>query len=67
MGSLFGGKTETPDPEPPAPMPDPEDPLAKRKRRQQGGTLAKPSSMAGNTLAPLPGTMGREYSRQTLG
>lgn len=67
MGGLFGGKTETPDPEPPAPMPDPEDPLAKRARRRMTGTLAEPSSMAANSLAKPVGTMGREYSRQTLG
>ena len=67
MGNLFGNKTKTPDPEPPATMPDPEDPLAKRARRRQAGNLATESSSAANKIAPVPGTIGREFSRSTLG
>ncbi|MDR6818496.1 hypothetical protein J2X76_003673 [Neorhizobium sp. 2083] len=49
-------------------MPDPGDVLAKRKRRQQtGGATATASSSATDRLAPVPGTIGREYQRQTLG
>lgn len=67
MSGLFGGKPDVPDPEPPAPMPDPEDELAKRAKRRQTGVLQQTSSSAQNRLAPVPGTIGREYSRSTLG
>lgn len=66
MSGLFS-KPKVPDPEPPATMPDPEDPLAKRKRRQAGGSIATTSSSASDRLAPVPGTIGREFSRGTLG
>ena len=67
MSGLFGKKQDIPDPEPPAPMPDPDDELAKRSKRRQTGTLQTTSSSAQNKLAPVPGTIGREYSRSTLG
>ncbi|MDW9528078.1 hypothetical protein RWE87_04950 [Sinorhizobium meliloti] len=67
MGSLFKSDTKVPDPEPPATMPDPEDELAKRAKRRQTGGLQTTSSSAQNRLAPVPGTIGREYSRSTLG
>ncbi|WP_017275764.1 hypothetical protein U8C32_02495 [Sinorhizobium medicae] len=68
MGKLFGGdKPDYPDPEPPATMPDPEDPLAKRQRRKQTRTLSTTSSSAADRLAPVPGTIGREFTRSTLG
>ncbi|SCW39138.1 hypothetical protein SAMN02927900_01300 [Rhizobium mongolense subsp. loessense] len=67
MGGLFGSKPKYPDPEPPAPMPDPEDPLAKRQRKRQGGALATTSSSATDRLAPVPGTIGQEFTRSTLG
>lgn len=67
MGGLFS-KPKYPDPEPPAPMPDANDPLAARRRRQQTGGLASSgSSTAADRLAPVPGTIGREFSRSTLG
>lgn len=66
MGKLFGG-TKYPDPEPPATMPDEQDPLAKRARRRQAGELQTGSSSAANAIAPVPGTIGREFSRSTLG
>lgn len=67
MSKLFGGGSKVPDPEPPATMPDPEDELAKRTKRRQTGVLQQGSSQAANRLAPVPGTIGREYSRSTLG
>jgi hypothetical protein len=67
MGGLLGGEPDYPDPEPPATMPDPEDPLAKRKRRQQTGQGVTTTSSATDKLAPVPGTIGREYTRATLG
>lgn len=67
MGGLFGEKPDYPDPEPPAAMPDPDDPMAKRERRKRSGTLASPSSSTTDRLAPVPGTLGREFSRSTLG
>lgn len=67
MSGLFGDKPDVPDPEPPAPMPDPEDELAKRAKRRQMGGVQTTSSSAQNRLAPVPGTIGREYSRSTLG
>ena len=70
MGGLFSKpkKTEYPEPEPPATMPDPEDPMAKRQRRKTGGiSPATASSAATDRLASVPGTIGREFSRGTLG
>lgn len=64
MGSLFNPKI--PDPEPASAMPDPEDALAKRARRRKG-VVDMSSSAASDKLAPVPGTIGREYSRSTLG
>lgn len=64
MSGLFS-KPKMPEPEPPAAMPDPQDPLAKRTRRRQGGTLA--NSATTDKLATVPGTLGREFSRSTLG
>lgn len=67
MGGLFS-KPKYPDPEPPAPMPDANDPLAARRRRQQaGGITAAGNSSTADRLAPVPGTIGREFSRSTLG
>lgn len=66
MGSLFS-KPKMPDPEPPATMPDAEDELAKRSRRQKVAVTAGQSSSAQTRLAPVPGTMGKEFSRGTLG
>lgn len=66
MGGLFS-KPDYPDPEPPATMPDPEDPLAKRQRRRTGGSVRTVGSSQANQLAPVPGTIGREFSRSTLG
>lgn len=65
MGALFS-KPKYPDPEPPATMPDPDDPLAKRKRRQTMQPRTANSSSA-DKLAPVPGTIGREFQRSTLG
>lgn len=67
MSGLFGGKPDYPDPEPPAPMPDDQDLLAKRNRRKTTGALPATSSAAADKLAPVPGTIGREYTRSTLG
>ena len=66
MAALFS-KPKMPEPEPPATMPDPDDPLAKRQRRKQTGTLSTASSSTTDRLAPVPGTLGREFSRSTLG
>lgn len=66
MTGLFG-KSKIPDPEPPATMPDADDPLAKRARRRTAGALQTESSSAANKIAPVPGTIGREFSRSTLG
>lgn len=67
MGALFSSP-KYPNPEPPAPMPDANDPLAARRRRQQGGTLSPANnSSTADRLAPVPGTIGREFSRSTLG
>jgi hypothetical protein len=72
MSGLFGGKKEKvvyPDPEPPATMPDPEDPIAKRQRTRSTRTSApaSASSAASDRLTRVPGTLGREFSRGTLG
>jgi len=64
MGFL---KPDYPDPKPPATMPDEQDEMARRARRRQVSTTAAESSSAQTRLAPVPGTIGREYSRQTLG
>lgn len=66
MSGLFS-KRKMPDPEPPAPMPDEQDEAAKRARRKTAGTLRQSSGVASTRLAPVPGTIGREYSRGTLG
>jgi hypothetical protein len=68
MSGLLGGKKpDYPDPEPPATMPDPDDPLAKRVRRKTTGALPATSSATADKLATVPGTIGREFSRSTLG
>lgn len=67
MSGLLGGKTDYPDPEPPATMPDPNDPLAKRVRRKTAGGLPTTSSSTTDKLATVPGTIGREFTRSTLG
>lgn len=64
LKNLFNPKV--PDPSPPSAMPDPNDELAKRARRRTG-TVDTTSSAAADKLAPVPGTIGREYSRSTLG
>lgn len=66
MGGLFS-KPKMPEPTPPATMPDADDELAKRARRRQVATTAGESSSAQTRLAPVPGTIGREFSRTTLG
>jgi hypothetical protein len=66
MSGLLGG-ADTPKPEPPAAMPDANDPIAQRKRRQAGGLVAQPTSSTTDRLAPVPGTLGREFTRSTLG
>lgn len=66
MGGLFK-TTKYEDPEPPATMPDEQDELAKRARRKQMSTTLAQSSSAQTRLAPVPGTIGREFSRSTLG
>jgi hypothetical protein len=63
MASLFS-KPKVPEPEPPAPMPDPYNATGKRAETRK---LAATSSTAQNKLAATPGTIGREYSRTTLG
>lgn len=65
MGGLFS-KPKYPDPEPPATMPDAEDPLAKRQRRKAGG-MSTASSTASDKLATVPGTIGKEFTRGTMG
>lgn len=64
MGSLKSLFGKPKDPEPPAPMPDPYDDTGKREEERR---LRASSSTAQNRLAPVPGTIGREYSRKTLG
>lgn len=60
--NLFG---KTPKPEAPAPMPDPYD--QDQAKRAEARKLRSTSSTAQNKLAPVPGTIGREYTRATLG
>lgn len=70
MGGLFSKpkRTEYPEPEPPATMPDPEDPMAKRQRRKTANlSPGRTSSAAADRLTTVPGTIGREFSRGTLG
>lgn len=64
MTKLFS--PDIPDPEPPSNMPDPNDALSKRARRRTG-TVDTTSSAASDRLAPVPGTIGREFTRSTLG
>jgi hypothetical protein len=66
MSGLFSSP-DYPDPKPPATMPDPQDTLAKRQRRRQTGVVSTESSSTTDRLAPVPGTIGREFSRSTLG
>lgn len=66
MSGLFS-KPKVPEPEPPIAMPDQEDPASQRSRRRTAGTIRSGSGTAANRLAPVPGTIGREYSRSTLG
>ena len=66
MGGLFK-KPKMPDPEPPATMPDPQDELATRARRTRAKTTVTESSSGQTRLAPVPGTIGREFSQSTLG
>lgn len=66
MASLFS-KPKMPEPEKPAPMPDGQDEAAKRARRRTSGALQQGSGVASTRLAPVPGTIGREYARGTLG
>lgn len=66
MGGLFS-KPKIPDPQPPATMPDPEDEIARRNRRRQVSNTAGQSSSAQTRLSSVPGTLGGEYTRQTLG
>lgn len=56
-----------PKPTPPSTMPDPYDIAAQRKRREDARQLRAGSSSVQNSLAPVPGTIGGEYSRGTLG
>lgn len=65
MGSLF--KPDMPKPTPPATMPDPYDTAAQREKRKSARELRVGSSAVQNSLAPVPGTIGREFSRSTLG
>jgi len=66
MSGLFGGSPKMPDPAPPATMPDPNDELAKREKRRQQGQIQTSSSTT-DKLATVPGTLGREFTRSTLG
>lgn len=66
MGGLFS-KPKMPEPEPPATMPDPQDELARRSKRRTAGAIQTGSSSQANAIAPVPGTIGREFSRSTLG
>lgn len=66
MGSLFKSP-KMPDPEPPATMPDDQDEITKRARRKQMTTTRAESSSAQTRLVQAPGTIGKEFSRSTLG
>ena len=66
MGALFKSP-KTPTVEAPATMPDPNDPLSMRERRRRRGALMTESSATADNLAPVPGTIGREFTRSTLG
>jgi len=48
-------------------MPDPYDIAAQRKQRENARQLRAGSSAVQNSLAPVPGTIGQEYQRSTLG
>lgn len=67
MSGLFGGSKKTPEPEAPAEMPDEDDPAKERSRRNQMRRLYGSSGRASTRLTDVPGTLGREYSRSTLG
>lgn len=67
MGGLLGSKQKVFEPEPPATMPDDQDELAQRARRTRAKTTVAESSSGQTRLAPVPGTIGREFSRSTLG
>ena len=64
MGALKNLFSKPKDPAPPATMPDPYDDTGKREDERK---LRASSSTAQNKLAPVPGTIGKEYSRSTLG
>ncbi|AXV15113.1 hypothetical protein CYG48_04995 [Neorhizobium sp. SOG26] len=66
LKNLFS-KPKMPDPEPPATMPDDQDEITKRARRKQMTTTRAESSSAQTRLAPVPGTIGKEFTRSTLG
>lgn len=67
MGSLFNPDVKAQLPPPPPPMPDPYDVEAKRAKRKEMRRVQNQSSTDQNQLAPVPGTIGREFSRSTLG
>lgn len=66
MSGLFS-TPKYPDPKPPATMPDPNDTAALRAQRDAKRRAQGDSSLSNNRLAPVPGTLGREYTRSTLG
>lgn len=66
MGSLFkSAKAQLPPP--PPPMPDPYDAEAERAKRKEARRIKGQSSTDSNQLAPVPGTIGKEFTRSTLG
>lgn len=67
MSSLFSKPKapDYPDPQPPATIPDTEDVAARRARRVNAARL--PTAKSQTTRNVTPGTIGREYSRGTLG
>lgn len=67
MSGLFGRKRDYPDPKEPATMPDEFDEASIRAKREAERKIRSGSSSETNRLAPVPGTIGREYSRGTLG
>lgn len=67
MSGLFKKPAPIPDPEPPARMPDPQDAMAESTKRRAERRIRGQSSTQQNRLAPVAGTIGREYSRATLG